>query len=231
MHRNGRDEVRSDTKYPDSTIDEKRAIRHFNNNGRSTHDTLTLSVRNSQPWELAKADHVFNASISWQKSKTNTPKDSGYANFDPSVQGMNYDKVWYGGKIINAKDLPSDNFNSPLKVTAELTSVWDEVGVTWFNRLQWNGARSQAEKANNGAPKPSEYGPLFEYKKRHYSSRFTWDTKLSWQPEFAYGVGISVEVNNVLNTKNVNDYITYQDKEYKSYEPGRQFWLQVSYDY
>ncbi|MRE57143.1 TonB-dependent receptor, partial [Klebsiella quasipneumoniae] len=54
---------------------------------------------------------------------------------------------------------------------------------------------------------------------------------LSWQPEFAYGVGISVEVNNVLNTKNVNDYITYQDKEYKSYEPGRQFWLQVSYDY
>ncbi len=231
VHRNGRDEVRSDTKYPDSTIDEKRAIRHFNNNGRSTHDTLTLSVRNSQPWELAKADHVFNASISWQKSKTNTPKDSGYANFDPSVQGMNYDKVWYGGKIINAKDLPSDNFNSPLKVTAELTSVWDDVGVTWFNRLQWNGARSQAEKANNGAPKPSEYGPLFEYKKRHYSSRFTWDTKLSWQPEFAYGVGISVEVNNVLNTKNVNDYITYQDKEYKSYEPGRQFWLQVSYDY
>ncbi len=49
-------------------------------------------------------------------------------------------------------------------MTAELTSVWDEVGVTWFNRLQWNGARSQAEKANNGAPKPSEYGPLFEYK-------------------------------------------------------------------
>ena len=39
MHRNGRDEVRSDTKYPDSTIDEN-AIRHFNNNGRSTHDTF-----------------------------------------------------------------------------------------------------------------------------------------------------------------------------------------------
>lgn len=56
---------------------------------------------------------------------------------------MNYDKVWYGGKIINAKDLPSDNFNSPLKVTAELTSVWDEVGVTWFNRLQWNGVHKQ----------------------------------------------------------------------------------------
>ncbi|KLU17477.1 hypothetical protein ABE79_18585, partial [Proteus mirabilis] len=39
------------------------------------------------------------------------------------------------------------------------------------------------------------------YKKQNYSSRFTWDTKLSWQPEFAYGVGVSVEVNNVLNTK------------------------------
>lgn len=229
VHREGRDEVRSDTKYPNDK--DKIRIRQFNNNGRSTHDTVTLSVKNSQPWELAQADHVFNASISWQQSKTNTPKDSGYANFDPSVQGMNYDKVWYDGKIINAKDLPSGNFNSPLKITAELTSVWDDLDVTWYNRLQWNGARSQAEKANNGSPKPSEYGPLFEYKKRNYSSRFTWDTKLGWKPEFAYGVGISVEVNNVLNTKNVSDYFTYQDKDYKSYEPGRQFWLQVSYDY
>ena len=117
-------------------------------------------------------------------------------------------------------------------MTAELTSVWDEVGVTWFNRLQWNGARSQAEKANNGAPKPSEYGPLFEYKKNVITVVVLLGIPSSvGSLNFAYGVGISVEVNNVLNTKNVNDYITYQDKEYKSYEPGRQFWLQVSYDY
>lgn len=232
VHRNGRDEVRSDTKYPDSTDYEKMNIRAFNNNGRSSHDTVTLSVKNSQPWELAQADHVFNASISWQQSKTNTPKDSGYADFSPNTQNVNRNKVLYDGKIIDAKDLPSGNFNSPLKITADLTSVWDEWNVTWFNQLQWNSWRSQAEKTNNGNPiQTPEAGYIYAYKKQNYSSRFTWDTKLSWQPEFAYGVGISVEVNNVLNTRNVADHFTYKDKEYKSYEPGRQFWLQVSYDY
>ncbi len=231
-HRNGRDEVRSDTKYPDAKTKELLNIRQFNNNGRSSHDTVTLSVKNSQPWELAQADHVFNASISWQQSKTNTPKDSGYADLRPNVQNVNHNKVSYDGKIIDAKDLPSGNFNSPLKITADLTSVWDEWNVTWFNQLQWNSWRSQAEKTNNGNPiQTPEDGYIYAYKKQNYSSRFTWNTKLSWQPEFAYGVGVSVEVNNVLNTRNVADHFTYKDKEYKSYEPGRQFWLQVSYDY
>ena len=46
-HRNGRDEVRSDTKYPDAKTKELLNIRQFNNNGRSSHDTVTLSVKNS----------------------------------------------------------------------------------------------------------------------------------------------------------------------------------------
>lgn len=231
VHREGRDEVRSDTKYPDATSIEKINIRSFNNNGRSTHDTLTLSARNSQPWEFAKAYHVFNASISWQDSKTNTPKDSGYANFDPNTQNVNHNKVLYDGKVIDAKKLPSGNFNSPLKATAELTSVFDNYGLTWYNIVQWNGKRSQAEKTNNGSPVQTDQGYVYAYKKQNYSSRFTWDTKLSWKPEFAKGLGISVEVNNVLNTRNVADHFTYRNVEYKSYEPGRQFWLQVNYDY
>lgn len=231
VHREGRDEVRSDTKYPDANTPEALNIREFNNRGRSSHDTVTLSVKNTQPWELADAYHIFDASLSWQQSKTNTPKDSGYAQFDPNTQNVNYNKVLYNGQLINAKDLPSGNFNSPFKVTAELTSVWDDWNVTWYNRLQWNSWRTQAEKTNNGAPVNTSEGYVYAYKKQKFSSRFTWDTKASWKPEFAYGVGVSVEVNNVLNTKNVADHLTYQNIEYKSYEPGRQFWLMVNYDY
>lgn len=231
VHRDGRDEVRSDTKYPDANSVEKLNIRSFNNNGKSSHDTLTLSVKNSQPWEMAKAYHVFNASVSWQQSKTNTPKDSGYANFDPNTQNVNHNKVLYDGKIIDAKKLPSGNFNSPLKVTAELTSVFDSLDLTWYNIVQWNGKRSQAEKTNNGSPVNTSEGYVYSYKKQNYSSRFTWDTKLTWQPDFAQGFGVSVEVNNLLNTRNVADNFTYHNVEYKSYEPGRQFWLQVNYDY
>ncbi|CQR26214.1 putative exported iron receptor protein [Yersinia enterocolitica] len=53
---------------------------------------------------------------------------------------------------------------------------------------------------------------------------------MTWQPDFAYGVGISVEVNNLLNKRNVADTFVYGDRVLHSYDPGRQFWLQLSYD-
>ena len=51
-----------------------------------------------------------------------------------------------------------------------------------------------------------------------------------WQPKFAKGAALSIEVNNVLNNKNATDSFVYNDKVYRTYEAGRQFWLQASYD-
>lgn len=230
VHREGYDEVRSRTKYPESRRgSDQSKIRTFDNGGRSSHDTVTLSMQNTQPWEWAQASHVLTSSVSWQQSKSNTPKDQGYAFFDPATK-LNSDKVWYDGKVIDASKLPSTNFNSPLKFNLELTSVWDEYNTTWFNRLQWHGPRNQAVRYDNDYYFDAEYGQVRKYDKQRFSSRFTWDTKLTWQPEFAYGVGISVEVNNVLNTRNVSDKFINDNKVFKSYEPGRQFWLQLTYD-
>lgn len=228
VHREGYDEVRTRTKY-DSRDEDKRSIRMYDNGGRSSHDTVTLSVNNSQPWEWAEASHVMTASFTWQQSESNTPKDSGYNSFDPGNK-VNLNKVWYDGKVIDSSKLPSTSFNSPIKLNLEMTSVWDEYDVTWYNRLQWWGSRDQAVRYDNAYYTDPEYGQLRKYTKQNFASKYTWDTRLGWKPDFAYGFGFSVEVNNVLNNKNIADRFMFNDRTIKSYDPGRQFWLQVNYD-
>lgn len=228
VHREGYDEVRTRTKY-NSRDEAKRSIRMYDNGGRSSHDTVTLSVNNSQPWEWAEASHVMTASFTWQQSESNTPKDSGYNSFDPGNK-VNLNKVWYDGKVIDSSKLPSTSFNSPIKLNLEMTSVWDEYDVTWYNRLQWWGSRDQAVRYDNAYYTDPEYGQLRKYTKQNFASKYTWDTRLGWKPDFAYGFGFSVEVNNVLNNKNIADRFMFNDRTIKSYDPGRQFWLQVNYD-
>lgn len=230
VHRESYDEVRNRTKYDNPRDPNTRSIRTFDNGGRSSHDTVTLSVNNSQPWEWADASHVMTASFTWQQTESNTPKDAGYSSYDPSNR-VNLDKVSYNGKIIDASKLPSTSFNSPIKLNLEMTSVWDDYDVTWYNRLQWWGSRSQAVRYDNAYDFDPEYGQVRKYTKQHFASKYTWDTRLGWKPDFAYGFGVSVEVNNVLNNRNISDRFTYDNRVIKAYEPGRQFWLQVNYDF
>ncbi len=234
VHREGYDEVRSRTKYNNLTgsdkYSDKGKIRTFDNAGRSKHDSVTLAVSNSQPWEWGQATHVFTSSIVWQDTKTNFPSDQGYAFFEPGT-AINSDKVMYGGKVIDVSDLPASNFNSPLKLNVELTSDWDNYNISWYNRLQWWGARNQAVRHDNEVVRDPQYGELRVYQKEHFASKFTWDTRVNWKPEFAYGASVSLEVNNVLNNKNVADTFIYAGNKVIAYDPGRQFWLQLNYDF
>ena len=231
VHRESRDEVRS---RPDA---EDANMRIFDNSGRGSHDTLSLTVRNRLPWQFLQASHVISSSVSWQKSKSNTPKDSGYAHFDPDNK-INTDKVWYEGKLINAASLPATDFNIPVKINVELTSSLPQYGLTFYNLLQWNSPRSQAVRYINRYHTDETTGTRsVEYSKEKFASFLRWDMKANWKPAFAYGANISVEANNLLNRKSVTDRYAYgvQDngdpRVIDAYAPGRQFWVQVGYDF
>ena len=79
----------------------------------------------------------------------------------------------YGGKVIDVSDLPASNFNSPLKLNVELTSDWDNYNISWYNRLQWWGARNQAVRHDNEVIRDPQYGELRVYQKEHFASKFT----------------------------------------------------------
>lgn len=233
VHRKSYDEVRSRPKYNNG----RSNVRTFDNSGRSKHDTVSLTVKNRLPIEFYHAEHTASASISWQQSKSNSPKELGYAHYDPA-NNVRHDKVWYNGKIINASDLPATDFNIPVKVNVELTSKIPEYDLTLYNLLQWQSSRHQAVRySNQYYIDPNTGNKMAKYEKERFASTFRWDTKLGWTPSFAKGANFSVEVNNILNKKNVIDRYVYgadkvgNDRVVNAYAPGRQFWIQVGYDF
>ncbi|MCJ8351448.1 TonB-dependent receptor plug domain-containing protein [Moritella sp.] len=230
VHRNGYDEVRSRPKYPGTKNPGQARIRTFDNNGKTQHDNVILSARNTQPLRWLATDNNLTASVSWQQTSSNTPMDQGYAFYDPSIN-LDQDKVWYDGKIIAAEDLPSTDFNAPLLVNLEWTTKINQYGLTWYNLANWQSSREQATRHENAyAIDPSTNKQVLKYESVKFASTFRWNTKLMWQPKFAKGAALSIEVNNVLNNKNATDSFVYNDKVYRTYEAGRQFWLQASYD-
>lgn len=231
VHRDGRDEVRSQPKYPGSNDPMQARIRGFDNGGESTHDSIIFSARNAQPMRWASTENHISGSLTWQKTTSNTPTDQGYAFYDPSTN-LDHDKVWYDGKIIAAEDLPSTDFNAPWLAKLEWSSKLNNYHVTVYNLLNWQSKREQATRHGNDYAVDQETGKqVLKYESVDFASTFRWDTKLLWEPHFAKGAALSVEVNNLLDNKNATDSFVFEDKVYKTYEPGRQFWLQVSYDY
>lgn len=229
VHRNVRDEIRGHQSQD--------GIRTFLNDGRTTSDSIILSINNATPWKFAKADNYIRFSFTWEDTTSNVPLHLGYTE-NNTTQNFDTSKVYYDGKLIDADDLDATDFNIPLKFNIETTHHWVPWGLTWYNLFKWNGSRDQAQLDSGNYYRPDGVnGPAYAmYNKNHFSSTWTWDTKLQYKPDWAKGVGVSLEVNNVTNQKNVMDYADYtnssfQTVRYRIYEPGRQFWLQLSYDY
>ena len=240
VHRDGRDEVRSKAKVEGDGYD-KRFIRSFYNGGESEHDSVIFSLNNVTPMKFAQASHWVRFSAAWQKTKSNTALDQGYSELE-SGKSVNMDYVYYDGKVIKASDLDATDFNIPVKFDLETTSEWADLGLTWFNFFHLNLDRDQAIRDDGEYyawthTVDSEWGQyeqtdqIRKYNKVHFGSAWSWDTKVLYQPDWMKGVGVSLEVYNLTNNRNATDVFVYKGRQYQSFDPGRQFWVQVSYEY
>lgn len=231
VHRLGKDEVRSRPKYPGTNDPNEARIRTFDNGGETSHDSVSLTVRNRLPIVVYETRNQLSASLIWQQTESNTPKDMGYKFFDPNTN-LDYDKVWYDGKIIAASDLPSTDFNAPWRANVEWIAELPQYGTTIYNLWQWQQGRAQATRHENDyALDPATGKQVLKYQRVDFANTFRWDIKAEWQPSFAYGAALSAEVTNLLNNDNATDSFVHQGEVYRTYEAGRQFWLQASYDY
>lgn len=231
VYREGHDEVRSRPKYPGTTDGDLARIKTFDNGGETVHNSVSLTVRNRLPVEIIQTQNTLSASLVWQDTQSNTPSDMGYAAYDPNIN-LDYDKVMYDGNIISAADLPSTDFNAPWRANFELITQLPQYGMTVYNLWQWQEGRDQATRHDNDyAIDPSTGKQVREYQKVEFSDTFRWDLKAEWKPSFAKGAAVSAEITNLLNNKNATDSFVSGGEVYRTYEAGRQFWLQASYDY
>jgi len=214
VHRNGRDQW---TK----TGNERDGYK-YTNDGLSTTDGVSLTLRMLEPWRLGETRWNMQASWSWQKRKTNADLVEGYT-ADARAPD---DYVIYNGSQIRAIDLPPSTFYQPQVATMTLIGAWPRAGLTWSNMVNWRSKRDATIYVGVG-PKPYY---LDRFESGELPSYWTWDTKLAWQPTFARNLEFTVEVLNVLNRMPA---VTASNPNLKTnrstFQSGRELWLQVGY--
>ena len=214
VHRNGRDQWTNASVNASTT--------RYSNDGHSTTDSVNVTVRTLQPWRLGTARWTIRATWGWQQRRANTELVKGYTDKadDPDEQ------VLYNDSQIRAYDLPTNSFFQPQVATFTLIGVFPKAGVTWTNAWNWRGKHDAIFYYGKG-PAP-DY--LNSYRSETLASYWTWDTKLTWRPTFMRSLELTVEVLNLLNRMPaVTGNRPRLTTDYRTYQSGRELWLQVGY--
>ena len=244
VHRNGEKGIRS-TQTGKTDSSGSTVVRHFKNTGKSEHDSVSFSLANTRPMQFLGADHHLRFSAAWQQTKTNQNLLEGYGDIHKSVESNGWttvwDKVMLDGKIVNADDVDSTDFNIPIRLNLETTHAWHRYGLTWFNNFRWDASRDQILDKGVYSDYAGGKKQYRKYETVDIEAAWAWDTKLQYRPDWARGLEIAAEVTNVLNNKNVADVFWWEKPHVGDdgvsgewcdiYEPGRQLWLEISYNY
>lgn len=232
VDRRHRDEVRSQPKYPEAGPP-RSSIREFINDssGRSRNASLRLS--HLQPLVWGSGEHELAASLAWQESRSDTALELGYTQLD-LTRNLDRSRAWYRDRIIDARDLPTTDFNAPWKASLEWRAQWPSLGLTMSHLLSWQDGRTQPFRYGTGAGYATdpETGRLVaRYDTATIASSARWDMRVGWRPAFARGLLLAVDVNNVLDSRNQIDVVGVGDTVQRVFEPGRQVWVSLGYDF
>lgn len=214
VHRNGRDQW--------TRVNVNANTSRYHNDGRSTTDGINLTVHTLHPWHLGTTRWTMRATWGWQRRGANTELVKGYNDHagDPD------ERVLYNDVRIRAFDLPTNSFFQPQVANFTLIGSYPNAGLMWSNVISWRGKRDAIFYTGKG-PAP-EF--LSSYTSERLPSYWTWDTKLRWRPTFVRDLDLTIEVLNLLNRMPaVTGNRPRLTMDYRTYQSGRELWLQVGY--
>ncbi|OLU33296.1 hypothetical protein BVH03_05455 [Pseudomonas sp. PA15(2017)] len=228
VHRDGKDQVvRSRASrlglIPGNGADTIADYYTYTNAGKSNNQTITLTIT---PQEFLRvAGTLTNAQLGFDWSRTKSPQSTYEAVL--TVDQLADNDVYYDGKLIPYSELPADNFNRPW--TARLNTVTNipVLNLTWSNFFRYRGAYEQIYSTNNITIDGDVYAA---YTNKRVAGAPTWDTRVKWEiptyrEQSAY---VALDITNVADKVNS---IVSDTNGTVSYEVGRQYWLEVGYQF
>ncbi len=201
----------------------KTTITEYNNDGKTKTHSFNLSFELAEPLHISQVDINPQIVFSYIKSKGNLSLNNGY---EESNTGDN--RVVYNGNLVSYDSVPVADFNNPLKISLNMDFTHQPSGLVWANTLTWQEARkARIILGKMNAQYISEYSDYKQYVDEKLDSSLTWDTRLSWTPQFLkqQNLTISADILNVLDSKTAVDTTNTGVATYAS---GRTFWLDVS---
>lgn len=183
-------------------------------------DIYTFQLNNIEPWKLGKTYWTTSLGFDW----LNTKRADG-EEFDLNKL------VSLGGKLMTYREmLRQVNSNTEdwiARLGIDMTIP--DYDITWSNKVYMKAPIRRYDLINSDNDDDTP-----RYRSYHYGRHTQWDSSIHWQPTIRgkHSVYMQVDILNVLNKTRKNKVTTISTSdEYGVYTPGREFWLEVGYQF
>lgn len=185
-------------------------------------DIYTFQLNNIEPWKLGKTYWTTSLGFDW----LNTKRADG-EEFDLNKL------VSLDGKLMTYREmLRQVNSNTEdwiARLGIDMTIP--DYDITWSNKVYMKAPIRRYDPINEN--NDDDNAPP-RYRSYHYGRHTQWDSSIRWQPTIRgkHSVYLQVDILNVLNKTRKNKVTTISTSdEYGVYTPGREFWLEVGYQF
>ncbi|WP_114893740.1 TonB-dependent receptor plug domain-containing protein [Haemophilus influenzae] len=185
-------------------------------------DIYTFQLNNIEPWKLGKTYWTMSLGFDW----LNTKRADG-EEFDLNKP------VFLDGKLMTYREmLRQVNSNTEdwiARLGIDMTIP--DYDITWSNKVYMKAPIRRYDPINED--NYDDDAPP-RYRSYHYGRHTQWDSSIRWQPTIRgkHSVYMQVDILNALNKTRKNKVTTISiNDEYGVYTPGREFWLEVGYQF
>ena len=209
--REGREQIRS-------VYDNENSTYQYQNIGESSTEQIDLVWR-SDYFDWISATWHVNSTLSWMDQQTDAQYlDGGYGNIDNPL-----DEVMFEGNPTKKIDLPAQDFATPISAHINIVTIALDNALLINNMFSYTNGYQYLNKVGS-----DEQTGLEIYKIEEQGSTFNWDLALTYQFKSNYGEPyLSIDIVNVLN----NDNIIRYENGTQLFSVGRQFWLEIGYQF
>lgn len=193
----------------------------FYRNGRAYDvDTYTLQANTVEPYQWGITYWNFNAGLDWLRTKK----------ADFAKDQNEQDLVFLDNQLMTRKQMRQKvNSNTEdwvLRLGADMHIP--DYHLTWSNKVYMKAPIKGYDPIDST-------DDIEHYRSYSYGRHTQWDSSIRWQPKISgnHSVYVQLDVLNVLNqTRKIRSAkaISASD-EYGIYTPGREFWLEVGYEF
>ncbi len=198
----------------------------YTNAGSSESDTLTLSITPRSTFDAFGSKTNVQFAADWTHQRT------ANGNYDTilGTDEYNDDLVYYDGSLVRYSQLPAGDFNRPW--TLRLTTITDipRLNLTWSNFFRYRGPYEQIVTTGDTIDLG---GATYDfYDTQSIKGAPTWDARLHWQQPTGkdQALFVKLDITNVLDQVNRVSYNS-SGTNYSYYEVGRQYMLEVGYQF
>ncbi|WP_439243556.1 TonB-dependent receptor plug domain-containing protein [Lonepinella sp. BR2474] len=190
--------------------------RYFAKGQDYSNDVYTLQIKNAEPWKWGVTEWKTALAFDWLDMKgVNT------GNYDGSSL------VYLDGKLMT-RDAMRAKINSnreEWEVRLGLDMAVPDYNVVWSNNLYVKAPIKGASENDD------EINGLPAFRSYNYGTHTQWDSSIRWQPKVFnnHSVFVKFDVLNVLNKTRRG--ITSSGEDYGFYSAGREYWLELGYEF